>query len=133
MKNTKNHPFSTKWMLFSMGIFIAVELLLGGLVGHVVIGNYMSMSLRFMLQGLLQLVSFFIGGFIIGVISPGVRIDEPAIGAFLSVTLMLTLTFFTPYSFIQFSLTKMLVGGVIAFILALIGARLGERLAGNID
>lgn len=132
MKNSKTHPFSTKWMFASMGIFITVELFLGGLVGNLVVGTYMSISLRFVLQGLLHLVSFFIGGFIIGLISPGIRIDEPAIGAFLSVAIMLGLTFFTPYSFIQFSLTKMLVGGVIAFILALLGARLGERLVGNV-
>jgi hypothetical protein len=41
------------------------------------------------------------------------------------------LSIFTPYSFIHFSLTKMLVGGVIAFFLALVGARLGEKIAGN--
>ena len=88
----------------------------------------MSMGLRFMLQGSLQLVSFLIGGFIIGVISPGIRITEPAVGAALSVAIMLTLTVFTPYSFIHFSLTKLLIGGVIAFALALIGARFGEKI-----
>jgi hypothetical protein len=91
----------------------------------------MSLSLRFTLQGLLNLVSYFIGGLIIGLISPGLRIHEPAAGAFLSVTLMLSLTLFTPYSFIRFSLTKMLIGGAIAFWLALLGARLGEKIAGN--
>ena len=89
------------------------------------------LSLRFMLQGLLHLISFFIGGFIIGLISPGIRIYEPAVGAFLSVSFMLALSLFTPYSFIQFSVTKMLIGGLIAFVLALVGARLGEKLAGN--
>ena len=114
-----------------MAIFIGVELLLGGLVGEVVIGRFMSPTLRFMIQGLLNLVSFFIGGLIIGVVSPGRRINEPAAGAFLSVALMLSLSLFTPYSFIRFSLTKMLFGGAIAFFLALTGAKLGERLSGN--
>ena len=91
----------------------------------------MSLNLRFLLQGLLNLISFFIGGFIIGLISPGIRIFEPALGAFLSVALMLCLSFFTPYSFIQFSMTKMLIGGAIAFFLALTGARVGEKIAGN--
>ncbi len=44
----------------------------------------MSISLLFLIQGLLNLVSFFIGGFLIAVISPGQRIHEPAAGAFLS-------------------------------------------------
>ena len=114
-----------------MAIFIGVELFLGGLIGNLVVGKYMSLSLRFMLQGLLNLASFFAGGFIIGLISPGIRIHEPAVGAFLSVSVMLCLSFFTPYRFIHFSLTKMLIGGGIAFFLALAGARLGERVAGN--
>ncbi len=130
--NNQNHPsFSKKWMFTSMIIFIGVELFLGGLIGSFVLGKFMSLSLRFMLQGLLNLASFFIGGFIIGLISPGIRIYEPAVGAFFSVSIMLCLSFFTPYSFIHFSLPKMLIGGVIAFFLALMGARLGEKIVGN--
>ncbi len=131
MNDPNEQSFSKKWMFASVAIFIGVELILGGLVGNVVIGRFLSRSLYFILQGVLNLVSFFIGGFIIGLISPGIRIHEPAVGAFLSVSIMLCLSIFTPYSFIHFSLTKMLVGGVIAFFLALVGARLGEKIAGN--
>ena len=131
MNNLKYHSFSKKWMFISMVIFIGVELFLGGLIGNFVVGRFISLSLRFMLQGLLNLVSFFIGGFIIGLISPGIRIHEPAVGAFLSVSIMLGLSIFTPYSFIHFSLTKMLMGGAVAFFLALVGARFGERIIGN--
>ena len=132
MSDPEYQPFSKYWMIASAGIFIAVELFLGGLIGEVVVGRFLSISLRFLIQGLLNLVSFFIGGFIIGLISPGIRTREPAVGAFISVALMLCLSLFTPYSFINFSLTKMLIGGVVAFFLALAGARLGERVAGNI-
>ena len=132
MSDADYRPFSIKWMIASTVIFIAVELFLGGLIGEVVVGRFMSISLRFLIQGLLNLVSFFIGGFIIGLISPGVRTKEPAVGAFLSVALVLSLSFFTPYSFIHFSLTKMLIGGGGAFFLALAGGRLGERVVGNI-
>ena len=131
MNDPTYNPFSKKWMLACMAIFIGVELFLGGVIGNLVIGKLMSHSLRFMLQGLLNLVSFFIGGFIIGLISPGIRILEPALAAFLSVSLMLCLSFFTPYSFIHFSLTKMLIGGAIAFALALSGAKLGEKVTEN--
>jgi hypothetical protein len=131
MKYDRGQPFSTKWMLASMAIFIGIELLLGGIVGQIVVGRFMSLSLRFMLQGLLNVVSFFIGGFIIGVISPGLRVREPATGAFLSVALMLILSIFTPYSFIRFSLTKMIIGGVVAFCLALTGAKIGEKVTGH--
>ena len=132
MSDPEYQPFSKKWMIASTVIFIAVELFLGGLIGEVVVGRFMSISLRFLIQGLLNLVSFFIGGFIIGLISPGIRTKEPAVGAFLSVAFMLCLSVFTPYSYIHFSLTKMLIGGGVAFFLALAGARLGERVVGNI-
>ena len=131
MGSSETQPFSKKWVLASTAIFVVVELFLGGLIGNLVVGTFLSLNLRFLLQGLLNLISFFIGGFIIGLISPGIRIFEPALGAFLSVALMLCLSFFTPYSFIQFSMTKMLIGGAIAFFLALTGARVGEKIAGN--
>ena len=131
MTEPERESFSKKWMLASMAIFVGVELFLGGLIGDVVVGRFMSLSLRFILQGALNLVSYFVGGFIIGFVSPGVRTFEPAAGAFLSVALMLCLSFFTPYGFIRFSMMKMVIGGAIAFFLALAGARLGERVAGN--
>ena len=131
MSNADAQTFSVKWVLLSVLIYIIAEIVLGIWVGGMVVDKYMSLSLRFMLQGILNLVSYFVGGFIIGLISPGLRIYEPAAGAFLAVSLMLLLSFFTPYRFIQFSMTKMLVGGGIAFFLALAGARLGERLSGN--
>ena len=130
MNTGKSQPFSKKWVLASMIAFIAIEVLLGGLVGNLVSG-YISISLRFMLQGLLHLTSFFVGGVLIGIFSPGIRTFEPAVGAFLSVSVMLILTIFTPYRFIHFSLTKLLIGGAIAFALALFGARIGERIMGN--
>lgn len=130
MAEVEKRPFSKKWMLASMILFIGIELFLGGFVGSLA-GGYMSIHLRFVLQGLLNLISYLIGGFVIGLVSPGVRIYEPAAGAFLSVGLMLILTIFTPFRFLHFSLTKLLIGGVIAFGLALYGARLGEKIAGN--
>ena len=124
-------PFSYKWMIISIVVFIGIELVLGGVIGKLVVGRYLSHSLAFLLQGVLNLTSYFLGGLLIGVVSPGLRIHEPAAGAFISVALMLGLSLFTPYSFIQFSLTKMLIGGVIALLLALTGAELGEKLTGN--
>ena len=124
-------PFSWKWVIISMTVFIGIELILGGLLGYLVLGKYLSLSLKFLVQGLLNLSSYFVGGFIIGMISPGLRIREPAWGAFFSVALMLIMSIFTPYSFIRFSLSKLIIGGIIAFFLALTGARLGEKCMGN--
>ena len=117
MKYT-DRSFSKQWMFISFFIFIVTELILGGLIGGIVVGKYVSIHLHFMMQGILNLISYLIGGFIVGLISPGIRIYEPAAGAFLSVLVMLLLTFFTPYSFIHFSMTKVIIGGGIAFFLA---------------
>jgi hypothetical protein len=128
----REKPFSFTWMLVSMGVFVGVELILGGLVGTYLTGRYMSHNLSFMLQGLLNLSSYFLGGLLVGVISPGIRIREPATGAALAIGAMFTLTVFTPYSFMRFSGAKLIIGGVIAYVLALSGARIGEKLTGNL-
>jgi hypothetical protein len=124
-------PLSWAWVGASIFLFIAAELILGVLVGKLVVGRYVSISLRFMLQGMLNLSAYFAGGFVIGLVSPGIRILEPAIGAAACVAIMLGVTLFTPYSFLAFSTGKLLIGGGIAFLLAMAGARLGEKVAGN--
>lgn len=131
MENTKDQPFSTRWVIISIAIFIIVELLLGGFVGKFVFGRFFSLNLLFLIQGLLHLSSFFVGGFIIGMFSPGRRIFEPAVGAFLSVALVLLLSIFTPFRFIRFTPMVLIIGGAVAFLLALYGASLGERLMGD--
>ena len=70
-----------------------LEMILGGLVGEYLLARYASLSYGFLVQGLLNLVSYFIGGIAIGMLSPGLRIHEPAVGAFLCVALMLSLSF----------------------------------------
>jgi len=124
-------PLSWTWVLASAGLFVLTEVLLGMVVGKLVVGRYLSISTSFLVQGLLNLASYFVGGFVIGVVSPGIRTLEPALGAALCVALMLAVTLFTPYSFIRFDGLKLLLGGFIAFFLALAGAQLGERLMGN--
>ena len=124
-------PFSKGWVLISLAVFIGAEIALGVVVGELVVGRYVSHNLRFMVQGILHVSSFFVGGFIIGFISPGVRITEPAVAAFIAVGVSMVLTLFTPYTFIRASMSKLIIGGVIAYALALAGARLGERLTGN--
>ena len=67
------------------------------------LGKYVSSGLQFMMQGLCMLLAFYIGGFIIGLVSPGLRILEPALGAFLSVATMMAITLFTPSFFFHFN------------------------------
>ncbi len=56
--------------------------------------------------------------------SLSVRIVEPAVGAFAAAGVMLVPTVFTPYSFIAFSGSKLIIGGFVA-------TAAGQRLMGN--
>jgi hypothetical protein len=130
-RGREDPPFSWHWTVWSMVTFMLTEMLLGGLVGEYIIGRYVSISLAFTLQGLLHLTSFFVGGLIIGLVSKARRTLEPAVGAALSIALMFLLTVFTPFAFMRLESGKLLVGGLIAFVIALTGASLGERLMGR--
>ena len=74
----KSFPkFSWTWVLVSFVIFVAAEVALGVLVGHVMLGRYTSISLRFMMQGLLNLISYVVGGFVVGLFPLGCACWSP--------------------------------------------------------
>lgn len=127
-----DRPFSTAWMLASVGLFLGCELIIGTWIGPMVLGKYVSPMFHLQLQMMMHLASFYLGGFLVGLISPGVRLQEPAAAAFLSVGVVFMISFFMPTFFYPFSLGRMLVGGVIALLLALAGAYSGEKVMGNI-
>ncbi|MHB8876479.1 MAG: hypothetical protein ACYC8T_22520 [Myxococcaceae bacterium] len=126
-------PFSAAWTAVSVALFLAVELFIGTWVGPMVIGKYVSPMFHMQLQMAMHLASFYVGGIAVGILSPGVRLKEPAVGAFISVALVLLMSVFMPMSYFHFDLGKLLLGGGIAFILALAGAFSGEKLMGNVE
>ncbi|MDP2342024.1 MAG: hypothetical protein Q8O67_13785 [Deltaproteobacteria bacterium] len=95
-------------------------------------GRLASPMLQMRMQMIMHLASFYVGGVVVGVISPGVRLTEPAIGAFVAVMIVFLMSFFMPHSFMHFDLTKIAVGGGIGFGLGLAGAWSGERIMGNV-
>lgn len=129
---SQNNTFSWGWVFASMAVFVAAQLLLSVVFGQILLGSRIPYGLQHVVQGSLMLLSYFAGGFIIGVVSPGVRMIEPALGAFLSIFLVVFVSFVLPNSYIQFQWLKMLIGGAIAFALALYGAKLGEKLTRQI-
>jgi hypothetical protein len=128
----RSRPFSTTWVVVSLVVFFVVELILGGLLHELVVKRYLSQMLHLRLQVVLSLVSYAIGGFIVGVISPGKRILEPAVGAALSVVLTLIISWFLPWRFAGFGWNKLLLGAGLAFVIGLASARAGEQLMGNV-
>ena len=120
-----------RWVLISLVVYIGLEVLLGGVLGYL-LNQFVSHPFQIRLELILMVVSYFIGGLVIGLISREVRLLEPAVGAFLAVGLTFLYAFFTPVHFFGFSPQRIMIGGAIAFALALLGADLGERIAGRL-
>ncbi|CAG0938850.1 General stress protein 16U [Candidatus Brocadiaceae bacterium] len=121
--------FSWGWMLSSLVVFIIAEIAITGLFQTNLFWSFIPISFRYLVEVVSFSLSFLIGGVVVGLISPSIRVLEPAIAAFLSVIILLSNGFFTPHGFNDFSFIKMLIGGSIAFALAMYGARLGEKIA----
>lgn len=132
MNDPNERPFSTPWTILSVVLFLAIELFIGTWLGPFVIGKYVSPMFHYQLQMIMHLLSLYLGGVIVGVVSPGRRLLEPAVGAFVSVLVVFLMSFFMPNWFFHFDLTKVIVGGGIGFGLGLLGAWQGEKWMGNL-
>lgn len=106
-----------RWVMVSLAIFGIVQmgpLLLLGLDGWVGVG--------------LSIAVWFVGGIVVGFVSPGKTVYEPALAALgTAVPTMVWLHFVTPAG-LGPSLLAYLVAGVGGVGLGLFGARLGETI-----
>ncbi len=132
MTDPHERPFSVAWTTVSLVLFLAIELFIGTWLGPFVIGRYVSPMFHLQLQMIMHLVSLYLGGLIVGVVSPGRRLLEPAVAAFASVVIVFMMSFFMPNWFFHFDLTRVIVGGGIGFGLGLLGAWQGEKWMGNL-
>jgi hypothetical protein len=129
----QTHPFSTRWVMASVLIYTVMEIAIALVIAPAIFaGRLASPMLQMRLQMIMHLASFYVGGVAVGVISPGVRLTEPAVGAFIAVVLVFMMSFFMPHAFMNFDVGKIAFGGGIAFALALMGAYTGERIMGNV-
>lgn len=124
-------PVSTPWIVGALAIYLVAEALLGGLLGTL-LGGFVSHPFRMRIEVLLLLTSFWVGGFVVGLVSPKVRLLEPGVAAFLAVALTSLYAVFMPMTWFVFSVGRVLLGGGIAFGLALWGADSGERVAARL-
>jgi hypothetical protein len=132
MSDPNERPFSPAWVFLSVVLFLAVELVIGSWIGPAIIGKYVSPMFHLQVQMVMHLASLYLGGLVVGVVSPGRRLMEPALGAFLSVAITFLMSFFMPSWFLHFDVFKVMVGGGIGFALALAGAWTGEKWMGNL-
>jgi len=122
------------WKWIGIGVLIMIALsLVAGLIAGLVIGSGLSevenieqledVSVtggQILLLGLLNLLSFLIGGYIVGVKSAGRTILEPGISAALAVVIALAIGG-------SLSVTNILIGGLLPFLAGVFGGWLGER------
>lgn len=122
-----------RWIAIGTAVMLGLSLLagllsalvLGGQAeaiaesGEVVIGGG-----QLFLLALLSFASFVLGGFIVGLKSPGRTILEPGISAAIAVLLSLLLAG-------SFSIGGVLAAGVVPFFGGLLGGWLGERRQGS--
>lgn len=117
-----SEPIQWKWMLISILMFVVVQVVLN--VVFTVFG-VLTLGFGFILFIIVKPVTYFIGGLATGYLSPGVTLREPAIGA---VVVAVGGTIFDATRASAGRVLWMIIAGVIAFVVALAGARVGEQM-----
>jgi hypothetical protein len=119
------------WKWIGLGALIMIAMgIVAGLILGLVIGSQLEgvtdpadvqlSGGQIALVGLLNFLSFAIGGFIVGVKSAGRTILEPGIAAAASVAVVLLLSG-------TFTIVNIIAGGLVPFLAGLLGGWLGER------
>ncbi len=124
-------PVSKAWVVGAFFVFMGMEVLLGALLAPL-LGSFVSVPFRWRLEITLMAASWWLGGLLVGLLSPRVRLLEPGIGAFAAVAMTSLYAVFVPFGWFRFSLERVVLGGGIAFLLALWGADVGERVAARL-
>jgi uncharacterized protein YneF (UPF0154 family) len=119
------------WKWIGLGALIMIALgIVAGLILGLLIGSQLEgvtdpadiqlSGGQIALIGLLNFLSFAIGGFIVGVKSTGRTILEPGIAAAGSVAVVLLISG-------NFSVVNIIAGGLVPFLAGILGGWLGER------
>ncbi|RKX91966.1 MAG: hypothetical protein DRP59_06530 [Spirochaetes bacterium] len=112
--------FNFKWFLFSIAIFLVVQVFLSILF---VLFGFFTFGLGFLLFLILKPLTYYFGGYMTALFSPGITIREPAAGA-LAVTVLGSLVDAGGSSGGHF--IGLVISGAVAYFCALWGARSGE-------
>src|SRR4051812_36901922 len=91
--------FSRGWMIASILAFSVAEIIVGGYIGPMISGRFVSHVMTLRIEVMLVLSSYLAGGFLVGFFSPSVRIIEPVAGAFIAAVLPFMMGILSPYHF----------------------------------
>jgi hypothetical protein len=109
-----------KWIFISMGIFFISQIVVN--IAFTLLG-IMTLGFGFILFLIAKPVTYFIGGYVTGRLSPGITIREPAIGA---VIISIAGAVFDSSRVMGPRIIGVIISAVIAYALALVGAKMGE-------
>ncbi|MBS2036293.1 hypothetical protein JST97_14985 [bacterium] len=130
--NKRRAPFSWGWVWASFAGFLVFQVLLSRFATPYLTQGYQTEHFRFLVEGGINLASYYLGGFLIGFLSPRVRLMEPATAAFLAMFAALSVGWFSPNVWRQFGMAKFILGGLAAASMAYGGAFSAERLTGSV-
>ncbi|AHC15714.1 hypothetical protein L21SP2_2361 [Salinispira pacifica] len=118
-----NGSFDLKWMLISLAVLLVAQVAVTAVFK---IFGILTLGIGFFLFFLVKPLAYFIGGYITGRLSPGITIREPAVGAVIIAVggVLLERGIFGPGM-----LFSLILSAIVAYAVALFGARLGEGAA----
>lgn len=123
LAGTNTEGFSWPWVWISLGSFVLSQFLLHGLIMKAASAHGL-----FLLEALIDVFTYVLGGFMVGVASPKVRVMEPAVAAVLALVLTLHVGMWLPFSFFSAGLLKTVVMSFVVAFCAYEGAVMGEKL-----
>ncbi len=115
--------FEWKWVGVSVAIYLGLQAVILGIL-PLVIDQYDPQGLPGLL---ISAAVWFVGGIVVGVLSPGKTFIEPAVGALVAV--VPTILFLAHIADVrQLSVAAYVVGGLLGVMVTLFGAFLGEKI-----
>ena len=111
-----------KWVAIGVVILLAVQLALSIAFG---VFGLMTLGFGFLLFVILKPITWFLGGLVTGYVSPGITIREPAIAA---IIISVVGILFDASRSAGGRVLGVIISSVIALVLAIAGAQIGERM-----
>ena len=130
-------PLNIKWIIIGAAVICGLNQLLSiGLVNTLYLPLVDSMGgtpARVIYLSTVLLGSFFVGGLLVGWMSPGETLTEPAIASVIAVVAnpLLRLAFYGESGLDLGGLIGLAIASGLGFGLGLLGAKVGERIQGD--
>lgn len=126
-KRGQQEGFAIKWAAVAFAIYLVLPAIVLALL-PLVISSYDPQGFSALM---IALGLWFVGGVIVGWLSPGKTFIEPAVGALSAVIPTIWyIVAITPEGF-ELSMTAYVIGGLLGGMMALFGAFIGEKIQGN--